>query len=331
MRGAAAHERSNLRNLDGQQRVLVTGGAGTGKTWMVMDWARRAVGRGERTLVVCFNKPIGEFLQRGLRGVDATVGTYHDVCIRLLEPFGFRVGENPTPEYWDDLVPSAMRFHAEKIGSPFDTLIIDEGQDIKATWLETLEQLLAPTGPRRVLMAADPSQAIFNKDWQPPAGMLPIELEINLRNSRPIANLVKRLGGPKPLPDAPGLIPVQFVQGGGRKELRKRVRETLEQLSDTHGVPFGEILVITRHTKERDDLIAEPPEGFPMVRWENRSEDAVLCETVHRAKGLERLAVVYIDTSAEVNRQLLYIAASRAVTWLTLIGSSALDPQTIKS
>ena len=56
----------NVRGLDKNERVLVTGGAGTGKTMLVLDWAKRAIGRGERTLVVCFNKPIADQLQRAL-------------------------------------------------------------------------------------------------------------------------------------------------------------------------------------------------------------------------------------------------------------------------
>jgi superfamily I DNA/RNA helicase len=313
-----------VRGLDAQQRVLVTGGAGTGKTWLAMDWAKRAVARGERTLVVCFNKPIGEFLQRGLRDTAATVGTYHDVVVRLLEPTGFRVGENPGPEYWDTIPTAALVFHAEKIGQPFDTLIIDEGQDIKPHWLESLEHLLDPAGPQRVLMVADPTQAIYDRDWAPPSGMVTNHLEYNLRNARPIASFVKRLGGPEPLPGAPGNVPVQYLTAGGRKEIAKRVRETVTALTADHGIPYSEILVVTRHKKERDDLVTTPPEGCPMVRWEDRSEAAVLCETVHRAKGLERLAVIYVDTSGEPDRQLEYIGASRAVSWLTLIGSAAL-------
>ena len=313
-----------VRGMDSQQRVLVTGGAGTGKTWLAIDWAKRAVERGERTLVVCFNKPIGEFLHRRLRGTPATVGTYHDVAVRLLEPHGFRVGENPEPEYWDKIPTASLAFHADKIGQPFDTLIIDEGQDIKPHWLESLERLLDPAGPQRVLMVADPSQAIYDRDWTPPPNIVTNRLEHNLRNSRPIASFVKRLGGPEPMPGAPGNVPVRLLVAGGRKEIAKRVRDTVVELTQQHGVPYSEILVVTRHKKERDDLVASPPDGCPMVRWEGRSEDAVLCETVHRAKGLERLAVIYVDTSAEPDRQLQYIGSSRAVSWLTLIGSDAL-------
>ena len=63
----------------------------------------------------------------------------------------------------------------------------------------------------------------------------------------------------------------------------------------------------------------------PLVRWEDRSEDAVLCETVQRTKGLERTAVVLVDMSAEPDRTLLYVGVSRAIASLTLVGTKALQ------
>ena len=98
----------NVRGLDKNQRVLVTGGAGTGKTMLVLEWAKRAIERGERTLVVCFNKPIADQLQRSLAGTDAMVGTYHDIAVKLLEPHGFRVGAAPTTEYWLNVPTEAL-------------------------------------------------------------------------------------------------------------------------------------------------------------------------------------------------------------------------------
>ncbi|CAB4864023.1 unannotated protein [freshwater metagenome] len=313
-----------VRELDVNRRVLVTGGAGTGKTWLAVDWARRAVARGERTLVVCFNKPIAEQLQRSLDGTSAMVGTYHDIAVRLLEPQGFRVGASPTAEYWEHVPTEALAFHADKVGTPFDTIIIDEGQDIRPHWMESLELLLDPAGARRLLVTADPAQAIYVKPWRPPNGMIEMPLVHNLRNSRSIADLVRRLGGPEPMPNAPGRMPVSHITAGGRKEVRKRVRDTIARLTEAHGVPLCQIAVLTMHASVRDDLIADPPDGYQLVRWEDRCEEGVLCETVHRAKGLERTAVILVDASGEPDRTLLYVGASRAVSSLTLIGSPGL-------
>lgn len=315
---------ANMRGVDVNHRVLVTGGAGTGKTMLVLDWAKRALERGERTLVVCFNKPIADQLQRSLADTDAMVGTYHDIAVRLLEPHGFRVGANPTPEYWLNVPTDSLEFHAAAIGTPFDTIIVDEGQDIYAHWFQSLERLLDPNGPRNLLMVADPAQAIYVKPWQPPADMMELPMVFNLRNCAAIAKLVQRLGGPSPLPSAPFGDAVVHLYAGGYKEVRKRVRDAVQQLSQTYGIAFSQIAVLTARTDDRDALLAEPIEGCPLVRWVDRSEDAVMCETVHRTKGLERTAVILVDLSGEPDKRLLYIGVSRAVSVLRLVGPPAL-------
>ncbi|HRB03078.1 MAG TPA: NERD domain-containing protein/DEAD/DEAH box helicase [Ilumatobacteraceae bacterium] len=315
---------ANVCGLDKNHRVLVTGGAGTGKTMLVIDWAKRAIRRGERTAVVCFNKPIADQLQRSLAGTDAMVGTYHDIAVRLLEPHGFRVGASPTPEYWLNVPTDALAFHTERIGTPFDTIIVDEGQDIYPQWFESLERLLDPRGPRNLLVVADPAQAIYVRPWTPPADMMELPMVYNLRNCGAIAKLVQRLGGPAPLPSAPYGDAVVHRYAGGHKEVRKRVRDAVHELSQTYGIPFSQIAVLTTHTNLRDALLDGQIDGCPLVRWADRSEDSVLCETVHRTKGLERTAVILVDMSGEPDKVLLYVGVSRAVSVLRLVGPQAL-------
>ena len=325
-RGAATHL-ANMVGLDRNRRVLVTGGAGTGKTMLVQKWAKRALERGERTLVVCFNKPIAEQLQRAMRDRDAMVGTYHDMVVRLLAPHGFAIGANPTPEYCRDVPTQALEFHASKVGAPFDTIIIDEGQDFHPHWFESLERLLDPAGPRRLLIAADPAQAIYVDPWTAPTDMMTVPLVYNLRNCRSIATVVQRLGGgePEPLPAAPYGEGIDVHVVGGAREMRKRVRDAVVRLTGSLGVPFSQIAVLTTRSDTRNTLLTEQFDECPLVRWEDRSEDAVLCETVQRTKGLERTAVVLVDMSAEPDRTLLYVGVSRAIASLTLVGTKALQ------
>jgi len=315
---------ANVAGLDKNRRVMVNGGAGTGKTMLALQWARQALARNERTLVVCFNKPIAGMLQHLLAGTPAMVSTFHDATLHLLEPHGFRVGEAPTPEYWRDSFTDALAFHAERIGTPFDTIVVDEGQDFYPHWFEALERLLDPNGARRLLVVADPAQAIYVKPWQAPADMVELPLVYNLRNCLAIARLVEKLGGPAPLPSAPYGEAVHHLYAGGQKEVRKRVRDVVERLTTDYGVPFSQIAVLTTRTDTRDALLDGQPDGCPLVRWEQRSEDAVLCETVQRTKGIERTAIVLVDMSGDPDRTLLYVGASRAVASLTLVGPPGL-------
>ena len=315
---------ANVAGLDANQRVLVTGGAGTGKTMLVLSWAKRAADRGERTLVVCFNKPIANLLQQELETRDVMVSTFHDAVLQLLEPHGFRVGEKPTPEYWRDALTDALAFHAAAVGTPFDTIIVDEAQDFHPHWLAALEGLLDRSGHPRFLLAADPAQAVYVTPWTPPDDMVTMPLVYNLRNCSSVARVVQKLGGPVPLPSAPHGDAVVHLHAGGHKEIRKRVRDAVRRFTDEFHVPFSQIAVLTTRTDVRDELFRNPPDGCALSTWEQRGEDSVLCETVHRTKGLERTAVVLVDVSGEPNPVLLYVGASRAVSSLCLVGTPAL-------
>jgi len=154
--------------------------------------------------------------------------------------------------------------------------------------------------------------------------MMELPMVFNLRNCGAIAKLVQRLGGPAPLPSAPYGDAVVHRYAGGHKEVRKRVRDAVHELSQTYGIPFSQIAVLTTHTNLRDALLDGQIEGCPLVRWADRSEDSVLCETVHRTKGLERTAVILVDMSGEPDKVLLYVGVSRAVSVLRLVGPQAL-------
>jgi hypothetical protein len=319
-----------LHGLDANRRVLVTGGAGTGKTWLVVEWAKRADRRGERTLVLTFNRPLADHLARVLDGTQVTVATYHDMIVQLLTPFGFAIVEHPDRDYWETVPTAALEAHAEHVGTPFDTVIIDEGQDMRPHWLASVERLLDPAGQQRLLMVADPAQSIYVDGFTPPAGSVVMPLEFNLRSARSVAQVVRHLGGPPPLPTAGGRMPVQHRRAGGVKEVRKHVRRAIDDLTGIWGVPLSQIAVLTLRTDVRDQLLdasAELEAGrdpLPLARWEERSEETALCETVHRGKGLERAAVVLIDITDAPEPQLVYIGASRAMWSLTLVGKDVL-------
>jgi hypothetical protein len=319
-----------LHGLDANPRVLVTGGAGTGKTWLVVEWAKRADQRGERTLVLTFNRPLADHLAHILDDTDVLVTTYHDLIVRLLTPYGFAIIDRPDRDYWESVPTAALEAHADRVGTPFDTVIIDEGQDMRPRWLASIEQLIDPAGPRRLLMVADPAQSIYVEGFTPPEGSVVMPLAVNLRSARSVAQVVRHLGGPAPLPTAAGRMPVEHLRAGGMKEVRKQVRRTLDALTDGWGVPLSQIAVLTLRTDVRDQLLDPTVEldagrpALPLARWEERSEAAALCETVHRGKGLERAAVILIDITDAPEPQLVYIGASRAMWSLTLVGKDVL-------
>ncbi len=111
------------------------------------------------------------------------------------------------------------------------------------------------------------------------------------------------------------------MAAGGMKEVRKRVRDEVERLVTEEGLAAEEIAVLTTRSEPRTRLLDQSPDGVQLARWEDQRAGVVLCETVHRTKGLEWPAVIVVDLSDEPDRRLLYIGTSRARTHLSLVGT----------
>lgn len=316
-----------LRALGDQHRVLVTGGPGTGKTWLLLDWARRAAKRNDRAAVICFNKPIAERLATVLADEDILVTTYHGLIMdHLIPDHGLVVPEGAGSEFWDYAPTELLVERMPSITERFDTFIIDEGQDLRPSWLDTIEALLDPSGPRRILMTADTRQTIYieEAEWRAPEGTQELPLDVNLRSTRSVAKVIKHLGGPQPLERAPAGLATQFRQVGGTKEVVKQVRRRVHELVTDYGVPHSEILVLTTRTKVKTAIWESSDDELGFVGWEARDEGVVACETAHRTKGLEATAVILVSLDEPLDDQLIYVGASRAIWSLTLVGHPAL-------
>jgi hypothetical protein len=83
-------------------------------------------------------------------------------------------------------------------------------------------------------------------------------------------------------------------------------------------IPASQIAVLARHRQLRDALLAAKM-PVPLVRWEERDEGKIVCETIHRVKGLERLAIIMIDLNDTPDTMTDYIGASRAILHLVKV------------
>jgi hypothetical protein len=94
--------------LDENHRVHIRGAAGTGKTFIATNWAKRAVERGERTLVICYNRELGieinnsmaEFKQSLEDPSLLTVSSFHAYANVLLGDKAPANADNQPSEWW---------------------------------------------------------------------------------------------------------------------------------------------------------------------------------------------------------------------------------------
>lgn len=311
--------------LDTNRRVWVEGRAGTGKSRLAIRWARRAADRGERVMLLCFNRPMGAVFERVFADDErVTAGSFHDVALQLLAPTGFEVPADPDGDFWNDAVPTALLDHRDELGEGFDTIILDEVQDIWSHWFPAIEHLLDPTGAGRLYRLGDPCQNLYRVDVDDAEGWMRVPLATNCRNTKAIAAVAERVGGGPASTSSPEGPPVRFVEAGGVKEMRKRLRRELLALLREHHLPPSSVAVITTRAEMRDEILDPPLTAPKLVRWDERDEGAVVCETAHRLKGTEWEAVVAVNlepATKEWLRDVLYVAVSRPRTWLSVIGS----------
>jgi GTPase SAR1 family protein len=316
------------RGADVNRRILLTGGPGSGKTAVVRAWVDQAVDRGERVAVMSFNKPVSTWLASKASRA-AFIGTFHELCMKLARPLGHQPPEKATPAYFRDELPGFVRTRVEQVPERFDTVIVDEGQDFFPHWFALLESLLLPTGPRRLLIAADPGQAINVEDWTPPDDMMRLHCPVNLRNSREIAAFARPFGGGEPYLHNPLGPRPRFVVAGGRKERSKHVRAAVAAAVLDDGIPPARVLVVGvdhETAGELRDVVVERPDGAPirLVPWDERDEESVVCESVRRAKGLEATAVVFVCRDDAPDRRRFGVGISRARLALTIVGPETL-------
>jgi len=329
-----------VAGLDENRRVLVHGGAGTGKTVLAKRWVHRSLSRSEDTLFLCFNRILGQELIKDresiLEGIKAEVcyevGSFHALLRQMMKENAPEIPSNADSAFWDGDFLRAFEENIDNVERRFDTLVIDEGQDMKPEWLRVLTLLLKDPDESKILMVADSRQAIYTEEWLAPREWASLRLKHNLRNTRSIARAIGRLGGARARDSAPPGPKIDFHRVGGVKEVRKRVADAVHRAHVELEIPLSRILVLTRHTDLRNELRKDPIERegrdpVQLVGWADRDEEGVICETIHATKGLEREAVILVNVDEEPDEATTYIGASRAVMYLAVVGREALGAQ----
>ncbi|TVT52288.1 AAA family ATPase [Amycolatopsis rhizosphaerae] len=314
--------------------VLFSGPAGSGKTFLAMESARREVAIGRRGRLLCFNRFLGKRLTNDMADLDGLiVGTFHQELLRLA---GLdRVPEHPSPAFWmDELTERATEAlidGGDALVSDF--LVVDEVQDIAAeSYLDVLD-LMVSGGLKegRLLFFGDfERQAIFENENEDGRGrlrsrapyMMSHKLTQNCRNLPRIGYQVNLLSHLHPgyqefrrLDD--GVDPV-FVKYRTKQEQSSLLAAAIRSLRE-EGYDLDEIIVLS---PKRDGSVAEittdrwlrqvlkPADGLPARPGQ------LQYSTIHAFKGLEASAVVVtdLDRSAAADNfdSLLYVGLTRA-------------------
>lgn len=345
---AMAVERRKFRRLDVQQsfavqaivnnrRMAIQGGAGTGKTMIAIEAARQMRDRGDRVLLLCFNKFLSLHLEQQVAMLDGdeehqgegsvTVSTFHKLCSDAAEKVNMEFappGDEATSEerrkFWNESCVEYLEYAViDGAFGNYDALLIDEWQDFHRDWLSPLRSLLKNETQSSIALLYDTSQSIFDKEFEAPSQLeFPIiPLPFNYRNTRAIVRFLDDTvqTASRSHPEAPsGYEPEIHVQHSP-KQARKEIAALIKRLTDEDGLSAEQIVILTPH--RRNSFIGDRGsiEGIPFSQDPFDRDGRILWTTLSSFKGLESDIVILADIDENDPRSgqnEVYVAASRA-------------------
>jgi len=341
-----------LNRARSRRRVEVVGPAGSGKSMLAAEKARRLAREGYRTLLVCFNQRLATTLLRELADTEAPGGlevtTFHRLCERLGQAAGVLPARaTPIPQgWWDEVLPTALQDAIDALPSErFHAVVVDEGQDFARGWLETLDFLLQSPGEDTLWVFHDPGQALYRDDVVGDLGLERIELHENWRNPESVAGLAGRFyrGGEEVSAFREGGIRHRVIEAEPGHATVEALRKALHELTEVEKVPPWEIAVLSGRSADKSEawrarrfgnvVLANEAihddgssRGLPHEDVPDEPDDCVVFESIRRYKGLEREVVVLVELPESGTRldELLYVGLTRATTQLVVIAPPGL-------
>lgn len=309
-------------------RARVIGGAGTGKTFLAMEQARRLAHDGKRVALVCYSRGLGRYFERVVEGWPARdrpafTGLFHDLPVR----WGAEPGADDDSDYWERRLPERLGELAESRpeSERFDAVIVDEAQDFSDIWWPNLLKCLRDPERGGLYVFLDDGQRVFPRNGHDPIELEPLQLEENLRNTKQIAQLAGSLSQVPMTPRGSSGEPVRVVDVSAEDAVAA-ADDAVETLLDEGWEP-GQVALLTtgrRHPEQRHTVELAGYREY----WDDffAGED-VFYGHVLGFKGLERPVVVlcvngFRDT--ERAREILYTGLSRASALLVVVGPRAL-------
>jgi DNA helicase IV len=291
--------------------------------------------QGKRVLFTCYNKNLAAFLLSKFEGFEnIDVINFHELvrkrCEQFKIPYNVPKEADALPEFFRNRCPELLDQSLNLDTARYDSIIVDEAFDFLDTWWIVLEGLGIPDCAMYAFF--DTNQEVFNtkEGWNPPFAAVPIRLETNLRNTRPVGELAAKLGqiadtaryavdeGPKP----------QVIGYTTPAEMVQKILKIIGELVKNK-VRMDDIVVLApyKHTSSHVGLagvVEKNPGQFTTV-MSSAPAGKVRIGTIQTFKGLEADVVILCGIDGQLpacKPANLYVGASRARSMLYLLHHS---------
>lgn len=323
-----------------QRRVMIAGGAGTGKTLIAREKATRLAAEGLRTLLVCYNRGLADHLREqsvGIEGLD--VATFHQVCHRWIARAKEKLGRDLLSEARNDL-PGADEFHqqmplalanaVDALGPRYDAIVVDEAQDFGDEYWLPLEMMLMKPDESMLYVFLDENQDIYCRSSNIPVPGEPMVLDRNCRNTDAIhAAAYRYYRGASVEPPQISGVAVECIVAADLTAQAKAIGGVVTRLLTDEAVEPHDIAILLcdpsdRLERERVLKSFPLPKTAKLGRIEDFEKGLLTVDTVARFKGLERGVIIlwaFDRPNLTADRETLYVGMSRAKSVLYLCGT----------
>jgi hypothetical protein len=327
-------------------QIIINGPAGTGKTTLALEAAKKFEKLGKKTLFLCYNDPLKWMLKdktKDFKFIETT--NFHDFCERISKlanhersnEFAHIRQTKPkeAQDFWNNQTPQILLESLIMLGErapKFEAIIIDEAQDFKDEWHETLKIVLSTEAKEYIF--SDQNQKIYTSDMgQPHAHWFHLNLNINYRLPADILDLSEKYNSSEQEIFNQNLMRQRLIIKTikSEKDEAARLEKLINELINKEKVKASDICVLTARSPEKIPQFAHFFESSfksfkATCRLSREYRQGVTFETIHRFKGLEAPIILIADLGSLIKQKdnkLLYTGLTRASTSLIILGTDA--------
>ena len=312
-------EQINILNfLEEQPYAVINGAAGTGKTMIAIEKARRHSENGEKVLFLCFNNKLKKYCETNF--------PYDNVVYNTIDGFACGFCGTETADF--SLLQEKLEHSYYNLSFPFKHIIIDEGQDFgqerieEANIISTLETIvLSEEINGSFYLFYDKNQLVQGKEIPKYISDSDCKLTLyrNCRNTENIAITSMRPLGARAKPIlfegcVRGESPKIFISENSEKQ-KENIDNSLKLLAEKK---IKDVVILTCKTEDNSVFSQYCVKGNYLYNGMK-----YLFTTCRKFKGLESDAIVLIDVTPKflsgAENLNFYVGASRARFFLTVI------------
>ena len=303
--------------LEEQKTAVIHGLAGTGKTVLGVEKAKRLAAQDEQVLFLCFNSFLRDALKTNNVIPNVTFHNAHSLAYEIMGP-----SDSPIEEVLNDFEDFLEEVFDEESWT-YSNIIVDEGQDLDDRLLNRLYELVKKKNGCFYVFY-DRNQYIMKN--QLPKWIEDAECRLVLhKNCRNTAEVFKTSCSIMGLEDVSyneihGEIPAAKFYST-ETEIEKIVADFLKRVTD-EGLDPSDVVILTAKTIESSWIDSNKKYSGLELSCDGEV-GKILFTTIRKFKGLEAEAILIVDAqmSALMNpedRRLLYTGSSRAKNLLNI-------------